>query len=80
MLTLLIQILRSPYTQLHGLLFFVQENHAHKSMAADQSDAGPRDAAVMEAILKEMGVQHYEPNVVHQMLEFSYSMFTTIKL
>lgn len=33
---------------------------------------GPRDAAVMEAILKEMGVVDYEPNVIHQMLEFSY--------
>lgn len=37
------------------------------------SGNGPRDAAVMEAILKEMGVADYEPNVVHQMLEFSYS-------
>ena len=37
------------------------------------SGSGPRDAAVMEAILKEMGVADYEPNVVHQMLEFSYS-------
>lgn len=35
--------------------------------------AGPRDAAVMEAILREMGVEDYEPNVIHQMLEFSYS-------
>lgn len=32
----------------------------------------PRDAAVMEAILKEMGVVDYEPNVIHQMMEFSY--------
>lgn len=37
------------------------------------SASGPRDAAVMEAILKEMGVVDYEPNVIHQMLEFSYS-------
>ena len=45
------------------------------NMAAEQSASGgvPRDATVMEAILKEMGVQQYEPNVVHQMLEFSYS-------
>ncbi len=35
--------------------------------------SGPRDAAVMEAILKEMGVEDYEPNVINQMLEFSYS-------
>ena len=36
------------------------------------SAGGPRDAAVMEAILKEMGVTDYEPNVIHQMLELSY--------
>ncbi len=43
-------------------------------MAEDGADGstGPKDAAVMEAILKEMGVQEYDPNVVHQMLEFSY--------
>ena len=37
--------------------------------------SNPRDAAVMEAILKEMGVEDYEPNVIHQMLEFSYSEY-----
>ena len=38
--------------------------------------SGPesRDAAVMEAILKEMGVTDYEPNIIHQMMEMSYSM------
>ena len=35
--------------------------------------SGPRDAEVMEAILKEMGVTEYDPMVVHQMLEFVYS-------
>ena len=37
--------------------------------------SGPesRDAAVMEAILKEMGVTDYEPNIIHQMMEMSYS-------
>lgn len=37
------------------------------------SGSGPRDAAVMESVLKEMGVDDYDPNVIHQMLEFSYS-------
>ena len=42
-------------------------------MASDGSAlSGPRNAAVMEAILKEMGVEEYEPTVIHQMLEFSY--------
>ncbi len=42
-------------------------------MADSGAFSGPRDAAVMEAILKEMGVEDYEPNVINQMLEFSYS-------
>jgi hypothetical protein len=41
-------------------------------MAADNSAGTPRDAEVMEAILKELGVKDYEPNVVSQMLELSY--------
>ena len=45
-------------------------------MAEDTTDSsGPRDAAVMEAILKEMGVEDYDPNVIQQMLEFSYSEY-----
>lgn len=43
------------------------------AMADSGAFSGPRDAAVIEAILKEMGIEEYEPNVVHQMLEFSYS-------
>ena len=41
-------------------------------MADSGTGSGPRDAAVMESVLKEMGVDDYDPNV-HQMLEFSYS-------
>lgn len=32
----------------------------------------PKDAQVMVAILKDMGIAEYEPKVVNQMLEFSY--------
>lgn len=45
-------------------------------MADSGAFSGPRDAAVMETILKEMGMEDYEPNVINQMLEFSYSKFT----
>ncbi|ODM98033.1 Transcription initiation factor TFIID subunit 9 [Orchesella cincta] len=38
----------------------------------------PRDAAVMHAILKEMGVPLYEPRVVNQMLEFVYRYITNV--
>lgn len=42
-------------------------------MADSGAFSGPRDAAVMESILKEMGVEDFDPSVVNQMLEFSYS-------
>lgn len=32
----------------------------------------PRDAIVMQSLLKEMGVTHYEPRVINQMLDFVY--------
>ena len=32
----------------------------------------PKDGQVIAAILKDMGVQDYEPRVLHQLLEFSY--------
>lgn len=45
-------------------------------MAASSSSGSgksvPRDALVMAAILKEMGVVDYEPRVINQMLEFTY--------
>ena len=44
-------------------------------MSENGTGVGSRDAAVMEAILKEMGVDDFEPNIIHQLLEFSYSQF-----
>ena len=44
-------------------------------MAENGVGGGPRDAVVMEAILREMGVEDFEPNLIHQMLEFSYSQW-----
>ena len=32
----------------------------------------PKDALVMAAILKEMGVNEYEPRIINQMVEFAY--------
>ena len=32
----------------------------------------PKEAQVMAAILKDMGVNEYEPRVINQMMEFSY--------
>ena len=42
-------------------------------MAAPQpAKPVPKDAEVMVAILKDMGVTEYEPRLVNQMLEFTY--------
>ncbi|CAI9736526.1 transcription initiation factor TFIID subunit 9 [Octopus vulgaris] len=38
----------------------------------------PRDAQVMAAILKDMGVQDYEPRCINQMLEFAYRYVTDV--
>ena len=35
----------------------------------------PRDARAMKAILKEMGIEDYEPRVINQMLEFTYRKY-----
>ncbi|XP_065840782.1 transcription initiation factor TFIID subunit 9B-like [Oscarella lobularis] len=38
----------------------------------------PRDALVMAAILKEMGVADYEPRVINLMLEFAYKYVSDV--
>ena len=38
----------------------------------------PKDAQVMVAILKDMGINDFEPRVINQMLEFSYRYVTGI--
>lgn len=38
----------------------------------------PKDAQVMISILKDMGINDFEPRVVNQMLEFSYRYVTNI--
>ena len=35
----------------------------------------PKDACTIIAILKDMGISDYEPKVINQMLEFTYSKF-----
>jgi len=37
----------------------------------------PREALVVQAILKDMGVTEYDPAVVNQLLDFSYSKLTS---
>ncbi|XP_060590310.1 transcription initiation factor TFIID subunit 9B-like [Ruditapes philippinarum] len=41
-------------------------------MSAVPAKSSPRDAQVMAAILKDMGVTEHEPRLINQMLEFTY--------
>ncbi|XP_067668705.1 transcription initiation factor TFIID subunit 9B-like [Haliotis asinina] len=45
---------------------------------AAPAKSSPRDAQVMAAVLKDMGVLDYEPRLINQMLEFTYRYITDI--
>ncbi|XP_041482954.1 transcription initiation factor TFIID subunit 9-like [Lytechinus variegatus] len=45
---------------------------------ASSNKTQPRDAEIMTAILKDMGVTDYEPRVINQMLEFAYRYVTDV--
>ena len=38
----------------------------------------PKDAQVIAAILRDMGITEYEPRVINQLLEFCYRYITTV--
>lgn len=42
-------------------------------MSSSSGKSVPKDAQVMTAILKEMGVNDHDPRLINQMLEFTYS-------
>lgn len=42
------------------------------SSSQSQDSSVPRDALAIQSILKDMGVNEYEPAVVNQLLEFCY--------
>jgi len=48
------------------------------ALAANTQKPLPKDAQVMVAILKDMGITDYEPRVINQMLEFSYRYVTNV--
>lgn len=48
------------------------------SVTASLTKSTPKDALVMQAILKDMNINDYEPRVVNQMLEFTYSMYLPV--
>lgn len=44
-----------------------------KSKINSQIKHVPKDAQVIMSILKESGINEYEPRVINQLLEFTYS-------
>ena len=44
----------------------------------DGKGAMPKEAQVMTAILKDMGITDYEPGVINQMLEFTYRKISVV--
>lgn len=48
-------------------------------MAKDQKVSMPKEAQVMSAILKDMGITDYEPGVINQMLEFTYRKYRILE-
>lgn len=47
-------------------------------MESKESRSVPKDAQVIQSILKDMGIQEYENRVVNQLLDFAYRYVTTV--
>ena len=71
---------RKKHTQQH----IIMESSSKKSKNSQnnpvevKTNAQPDEHRVMKAILEELGVTDYDPQVVTQMLDFSYSYLTDI--
>lgn len=48
--------------------------------SAVQQRQMPKDAIVIVSILKELGITDYEPRVINQLLEFTYSKYLSLKV
>ena len=46
----------------------------HPSNMDDEPTQQPRDAKLITALLRGMGVEEFDPKVVHQLLEFTHRM------
>lgn len=44
----------------------------------DQNELMPKDAQVIKAILKDLGINDYESRVVNQLLEFTYRYASSV--
>lgn len=50
-----------------------REKFDGKSKAGNSTKHIPKDAQVIMSILKELNITDYEPRVINQLLEFTYS-------
>lgn len=58
---------------------FSRRGQLGKTMAIDSQTyqkQQPRDARIIALILQSLGVEDYDPKVVHQLLEFAHRKFT----
>lgn len=55
-----------------------EKDKSDKNKMNNQLKHVPKDAQVIMSIMKEMGVNDYEPRVINQLLEFTYRYVTTI--
>ncbi len=51
---------------------------ASANVTTGEAKAMPKDAQVMAAILRDMGITEWEPRVITQLLEFSYRYVTSV--
>lgn len=51
----------------------IEKEKSEKPKINSQIKHIPKDAQVIMSILKELGVTDYEPRVINQLLEFTYS-------
>jgi len=64
------------FTDLYQLTADMSAGEAEKKVEKEKSI--PKDGQVMISILKDMGINDFEPRVINQMLEFSYRYVTNI--
>jgi transcription initiation factor TFIID subunit 9B len=53
-------------------LYGVVQRRMNESLKMGDAEELPMDAKIVKTILKSMGVQQYEPRVVHQFLELCH--------
>ncbi|XWS18815.1 hypothetical protein CRYUN_Cryun32bG0077400 [Craigia yunnanensis] len=62
-----------------NIRFLIRVKSLAKVMAEGEEDL-PRDAKIVKSLLKSMGVEDYEPRVIHQFLELWYRYVVDVLL